>query len=248
MTTNASKRQSKASGRVSLHDTILKDVQQKIVSGEWPPGHRIPFETDMAKLYGCSRMTVNKALTQLSLAGLLDRNKKWGTFVRAPHTISAALEITNIRKEVEDSGKDYSYELLLDRHRQVRKREAQLLDLEEDATIRQLRCLHYSDSQPFCFEDRIVNPLAAPEIEHVKFDADSPSAWMAANVPWNSAEHQIVATAADDRISKTLEIPAGSVCLVIERKTQNDKGYVTWARLAYPGDKHRLIANFTPTS
>jgi GntR family histidine utilization transcriptional repressor len=235
-------------GRVSLHDTIRQDVQQKILSGEWAPGHRIPFETDLAAYYGCSRMTVNKALTQLSLAGLLDRNKKWGTFVRAPHTVSAALEITNTKKEVEDVGKDYAYMLMQDQVRAAQKQEALMLDLDEGTLIRELICLHLSDGQPFCFEERIVNLIAAPEIEHVKFDADSPGAWMIANIPWNAAEHQIIAASANTRMAKALEVPNGSVCLVVERKTQNDRGYVTWARLSYPGDKHRLIANFTPTN
>ena len=38
---------------MSLHKLILSDVREKIVSGTWPPGFRIPFETDMAKDYGC---------------------------------------------------------------------------------------------------------------------------------------------------------------------------------------------------
>ncbi|WP_421853458.1 histidine utilization repressor [Oricola sp.] len=248
MATDGRTRFGQAKPRASLHETILTDVQKKIVSGEWPPGYRIPFETDMAKHYGCSRMTVNKALTQLSRAGLLDRNKKWGTFVRARHTISAALEITNIKKEVEDSGKRYGYELLLDRTRPATKGEARLLDLDEAAEVRQLRCLHYADDEPFCFEDRIVNPIAAPQIVPACFKDHSPITWMATHVPWSSAEHQIVAMPADSRISKVLKVPEGAACLVVERKTQNDKGYVTWARLAYPGDKHRLIASFGPAT
>lgn len=248
MNTVTKTKESQGAKGISLHDRILRDVQEKIVSGEWPAGYRIPFETEMAKQYDCSRMTVNKALTQLSRAGFLERNKKWGTFVKAPQTISAALEITNIQKEVEDAGKDYSYKLLFDRKRRIKKREAQLLDLVDDVVVRELKCLHYSDGNPFCFEDRIVNLEAAPEIKQASFKDDSPSAWMLSNVPWSSAEHQIIATSADLKISEILQIPNGAVCLVIERKTQNDKGYVTWAKLSYPGDKHRLIATFTPTN
>ena len=66
----------KKPGTFSLHERILNDVREKIVSGTWPPGFRIPFETDMAKDYGCSRMTVNKALTQLARYGLLERARK----------------------------------------------------------------------------------------------------------------------------------------------------------------------------
>ena len=104
----------KKPGTFSLHELILNDVREKIVSGTWPPGFSIPFETDMAKDYGCSRMTVNKALTQLARYGLLERARKSGTYVKTQQTLSAAMEITNIRKEVEDSGKEYSYSLLQD--------------------------------------------------------------------------------------------------------------------------------------
>ncbi|MEM6890878.1 MAG: histidine utilization repressor [Pseudomonadota bacterium] len=233
---------------MSLHERILKDVEQKIVTGEWPPGHRIPFETDMAKDYGCSRMTVNKVLTQLSRAGLLERNKKRGTFVKAPQSVSAALEITNIRKEVEDAGKDYSYALIDDETRQAMDHEAKLLDITMRSKVRHVKCLHFANGEPFCIEDRVVNIAVAAAIEAVTFDESSPGAWMFKHVPWNNAEHQILATEATPEVAKLLNMDIGAACLVVERKTQNDQGFVTWARLSYAGSQHRLIANFTPTS
>lgn len=233
---------------MSLHERILKEVEHKIVTGEWPPGHRIPFETDMAKDYGCSRMTVNKALTQLSRAGLLERNKKWGTFVKAPKSVSAALEITNIRKEVEDAGKDYSYQLIEDTKRNATDHEAKLLDMDRRHKVRHVKCLHFANSEPFCFEDRVINLSVAPQIEAVTFEDASPGAWMFKHVPWSSAEHQILATEATAEVAKLLNMEVGSACLVVERKTQNDQGFVTWARLSYCGRQHRLVANFTPTS
>ena len=233
---------------MSLHERILKDVEQKIVTGEWPPGHRIPFETDMAKDYGCSRMTVNKVLTQLSRAGLLERNKKWGTFVKAPQSVSAALEITNIRKEVEDAGKDYSYRLIEDETRTAMDHEAKLLDMTIQSKVRHVKCLHLANGEPFCLEDRVVNISVTPAIEGVTFGESSPGAWMFKHVPWNIAEHQILASEATPEEAKLLSVKIGAACLVVERKTQNDQGFVTWARLSYSGNKHRLVANFTPTS
>ena len=40
----------------SLHDRILSDIEQRIVSGEWPLGHRIPPEHELTDIYQCSRM------------------------------------------------------------------------------------------------------------------------------------------------------------------------------------------------
>ena len=232
---------------MSLHKLILSDVREKIVSGTWPPGFRIPFETDMAKDYGCSRMTVNKALTQLARYGLLERARKSGTYVKTPQTLSAAMEITNIRKEVEDSGKEYSYRLLHDTVRLSEADDSNKLSDSSKNSIRQLECLHSANGAPFCFEERMVNIGSVPEIEDVAFDREGPGNWLQRTVPWNSAEHQIIATLATEIVAKMLEIEPGAPCLVVERRTQNDLGNVTWAKLWYAGDNHRLVATFTPT-
>ena len=57
-----------------------------------------------------------------------------------------------------------------------------------------------------------------------------------------------VASAATQEVAQALEIARGEACLVVERKTQNERGVVTWARLSYPGTQHRLFARFTPAS
>ena len=231
----------------SLHERILSDVREKIVSGTWPPGFRIPFETDMAKDYGCSRMTVNKALTQLARYGLLERARKSGTYVKTPQTLSAAMEITNIRKEVEDSGKEYSYRLLHDTVRLSEADDSNKLSDSSKNSIRELECLHSANGAPFCFEERMVNIGSVPEIEDVAFDQEGPGNWLQRTVPWNSAEHQIIATLATETVAKMLGIEPDAPCLVVERRTQNDLGNVTWAKLWYAGDNHRLVATFTPT-
>lgn len=41
----------------SLHERIRNDVERHIMSGEWPPGYRIPYEHEMTRQYACSRMT-----------------------------------------------------------------------------------------------------------------------------------------------------------------------------------------------
>lgn len=232
----------------SLHLRILNEVQENIVSGKWPPGFRIPFETDMAREYGCSRMTVNKVLTQLTKFGLLVRNRKSGTFVKAPQSLSAALQITNIRTEVEAAGKRYSYQLLDDVVRDQKAEDTSRLGPGRDRKIREITCLHSADDKPFCFEERIINMQAVPEIRKVRFDQDPPGKWLLRKVPWNTAEHQISACSASPELAGALSIDEGDACLVMERITQNEKGHVTWARLSYPGDQHRLFATFTPKS
>src|SRR5690606_1299705 len=102
---------------ITLHQRIQGDLERKIVSGEWPPGFRIPFEVDLAESYNCSRMTVNKVLTQLAAAGLIERRRKSGSVVSQPKVQSAVLEIPDIRAEIESLHADYTYQLLSSRTR-----------------------------------------------------------------------------------------------------------------------------------
>ena len=67
-------------------------------------------------------------------------------------------------------------------------------------------------------------------------------------VPWSSAEHRIHAAAADATTAEQLGIEQGTACLVIERRTWSAGAAVTQVRLTYPGDRHALVATFTPSS
>lgn len=229
-----------------MHGRILNDVRENIVSGHWPPGFRIPFEADLAKQYGCSRMTVNKALTQLTRSGFLVRNRKSGTYVKAPKSLSAALEITNIQTEVEAAGKTYSYRLLSDERRAATQADQDRMAEPALRNVRDIACLHEADGAPFCFEERLINRDAVPEVDQAKFTSTAPGPWLLQTVPWSSAEHQISARSATQEVAEALAITSGGACLEVQRKTQNEKGRVTWAKMTYPGDQHSLIASFSP--
>jgi GntR family histidine utilization transcriptional repressor len=54
-------------------------------------------------------MTVNKALTQLAKAGLIERRKKSGSFVTQPQAQSAVLEIHDIEAEVTSLNLAYAF-------------------------------------------------------------------------------------------------------------------------------------------
>ena len=95
MSTSTS-RKPRASGKPT-YKQIRLDIERRILTGEWPPGHRIPFEHQLMTRYGCSRMTVSKALSELAQAELIERRRRAGTFVRRPNFLSAVLKITDIR-------------------------------------------------------------------------------------------------------------------------------------------------------
>ncbi len=120
----------------TLHQRILTDIEGRIVSGEWPPGYRIPFEIELTKQYDCSRMTVNKALSQLVKSGLIERRKKSGSFVIQPQAQSAVLEIHDIKAEVQSLNLAYSYKVAKRIRRKAQAQDRQMLDLQQNSRSR----------------------------------------------------------------------------------------------------------------
>ncbi|GAA0421969.1 GntR family transcriptional regulator [Acrocarpospora corrugata] len=60
-------------------DVLLERVR----SGEWPLGHRLPGETTLAALLGVGRSTLREAIRELAGKGVLDSRQGAGVFVTA---------------------------------------------------------------------------------------------------------------------------------------------------------------------
>ena len=231
----------------SLHQRILDDISGRILSGEWQPGYRIPFEHELTARYGCSRMTVNKAMSQLAKAGLIERRRRSGSFVTRPRSQAAVLEIHDIKTEVEALGLAYGYQLATrTKRRSVRADQARLA-VRAGTPLLDIVCRHAAGGRPFCLEQRLINLAAVPEAADEPFAEIAPGPWLLGRVPWSAAEHVISALAADATVAEALGLPAGAPCLVIERRTWSEDKPLTHVRLIYPGDSHRLVARFTPS-
>ncbi|SCB27433.1 GntR family transcriptional regulator, histidine utilization repressor [Rhizobium miluonense] len=232
----------------TLHQRILSDIENQIVSGAWPPGHRIPFELALAEQYDCSRMTVNKVLTQLARAGLIERRKRSGSFVTHPQAQSAILEIHDIKSEILSLNLPYSYKLVKLAERRGRPEDSRRLQFAGPVTVLEITCIHYAGSRPFCLEDRVINLDAVPDAANADFTTLPPGPWLINQVPWSTAEHQIRAISAEGEAAASLDVAKGTACLVVERRTWSPSGPITHVRLTYPGDRHSLVARFTPAS
>ena len=63
-------------------DQIRNEIRSRILSGRLAPGARLPTERDLAVRYGVSLTTINKVMAGLEVAGLVERQRGTGTFVR----------------------------------------------------------------------------------------------------------------------------------------------------------------------
>ncbi|MFL0555708.1 PLP-dependent aminotransferase family protein [Paenibacillus barengoltzii] len=66
---------------IPLHRQIIEHLRDRIASGEWPVGTRIPSQRELAARFGVNRSTVVAALDELIAAGLLQGDRGGGTRV-----------------------------------------------------------------------------------------------------------------------------------------------------------------------
>ena len=148
--------------------------------------------------YGCSRMTVNKALSELAQADLIERRRRAGTFVRRPQHLSAVLKIADIRAEITALGRSYGYQLDHCARRAATAADRARLCVRKAGKVVAIACRHSADNVPFALEDRLIDLEAVPEAATADFAVEPPGSWLLHHVPWTEAEHTISAVVADD--------------------------------------------------
>ena len=73
----------------SLRLQVYKQLKERLVSGFWKPGEKLPSELELCKIFGVSRVTVRAAIQQLEILGLVETRQGNGTTVTQFSSISA---------------------------------------------------------------------------------------------------------------------------------------------------------------
>lgn len=69
--------------RVPYTRIIVDDVVEKIRTGVYQPGSKLPSQREMEVIYGCSAAPVKSAMRELEIRGFTEGHQGLGTFVVA---------------------------------------------------------------------------------------------------------------------------------------------------------------------
>lgn len=227
-------------GSTALYHGVKAYVHERIRSGVWKVGDRVPSEHELVAALGVSRMTVHRAMRELAEEGLLERVPGVGTFVGVGKRQSALLEVTNLAEEIRARGHQHRFEPI---HRAVEPaggEAAEALGLEVGTPVFHVMGVHREDGLPVQLEDRFVNPAVAPAFWDQDFASILPGEYLRRAVPMDELEHYVDAVAASAEQAHILEIPKGSPCLVLTRRTWYQGRVVTFVRCIHPGSRYRL--------
>ncbi|HEV2676335.1 MAG TPA: histidine utilization repressor [Aliidongia sp.] len=235
-------------GPLPLYQRIKRGIVRKIDSGAWGRDQRIPSENELVRVLGVSRMTVNRAFSELADEGVLIRIHGVGTFVGGGAPLAPLMEIRNIADEIAQRDHRHGMRLLCREVALAPTEIAGLFDVAPGRRLFHTIIVHTEDDLPVQLEDRYVNPALAPAYLDQDFATITPHQYLMAVAPLSEGEHLVEAVLTEAWEAGHLRIELTEPCLLVRRRTWSDGGLVSSARLLYPGSRYRLGGRFEKTS
>jgi len=233
-------------GASPLYKKVKSYVLRQVSSGTWPEGRRLPSESEFSQQFGLSRLTVHRAIRELSEEGVVVRTAGVGTFVAAAKPQSTVLDVRNIAEEIRERGHRHDAQVLLLRTERIDEDLADAFSLPVGAEIFHSVLVHRENQIAVQLEDRYVNPSFAPGYIQQDLSKISPYRFLARFGQPDEVEHIIESVMPSPQVRRSLEMKTGEPCLLLRRRTWVGGLVASKAELYHPGPRYRLAGRFKP--
>jgi GntR family transcriptional regulator len=158
-------------GPVPLHHQVYLDLRAALDTGEWRPGDLLPPERQLAGRYGCSLITVRRALSELTREGRLERTRGRGTTVLRPRIERDFGGTMSFTEEMQDRGLDPETKLIASRPESAGEVVAAALRIEPGSPTLYVERLRAAGGEPLLLEQVHLPAeqfpgLLASDLEH----------------------------------------------------------------------------------
>jgi GntR family histidine utilization transcriptional repressor len=222
----------------------IKDyLVAEIAAGRWKEGEVVPSEQALVRQFGVSRMTVNRAVRELTAEQVLTRRQGSGTFV-APKKYQATLvEIKSIADEIRARGHQHASRLHLLEQEHAGEALARQFELPAGSPLFHSVIVHFENGRPIQVEDRWVNPASAPDYLKQDYAVITPNQHLMEAAPLQGATYSIEALSAPKEVAQMLAIDSRASCLVLKRKTTSGGLVASVVTMWHPGDLYQYTGS-----
>lgn len=157
---------------IPLYVQLMNEIEREIEQGTYRPGDKILTGAEMAKAYGVSLITVQKAVRSLVEKGLVIRKQGKGTFVTKPKLARNMKKLQSFSEICEQVGMKPGAKMLENRLADADKKTAQSLGVGQGSKVVYISRLRYADQEPVQIEKNYF-PLKYAFLLNAKFDDNS---------------------------------------------------------------------------
>lgn len=133
---------------VPLYHQVKQALLDEIQTGVYGDGEPLPSEKELQKIYGVSRITVRRALSDLANAGYLTRQPGRGTFATTQKIRHRSGKIGGFLDDLASEGFEVAAEVLEYCHVQSPEEVARRLGIGADQTVLFTKQLVYANGEP----------------------------------------------------------------------------------------------------
>jgi DNA-binding GntR family transcriptional regulator len=229
------------------YNRIANTLANRITSGAYPAGSRLPSGSELCKEFGVSPMTVRRALTILDNRGLISGVKGRGVFARSVELSDSTFRLDSLNGEWLDSSADVR--LLSAAMTKADANIAAALNVGVGERVVFIRRLVQYDQTPTMYHREYIRydprrPLVESQLQlttlHPFFDPGQ-----ARRIP--RGELTVTAMALDREAGEALGQCEGALALCLEHLfMENDGAPVSWGWFLMRADMFRLKAKLGP--
>jgi GntR family histidine utilization transcriptional repressor len=224
----------------TLYDKVKQHVVSMITSGRWVPNSRLPSEQELMDEFSVSRMTVHRALRELTEYGMLVRIPGVGTFVSDRTPKSVSLELRDIAAEIQARGSRHGADVVTLQGTEAHGEIARELEVRDGSLVFHSIIIHRENEIPVQLEERHVIPRYAPSYLDQDFRSATTFSYLYSCSQPTQLEHYIYGVLPTKRICQLLEVAQTEPCILLQRRTWVGKSVATFSRFYYPGSRYRL--------
>lgn len=212
----------------SLHEQVRQDLLDRILSGEYKYGDRLPPEDELCEHYGVSRITVRRAVSELAAQFIVVRRRGVGTEVSYRSSNRRVFRLSGFF----ENSSLFHHELKFEKDTEASEMVAKGLNCAVGTAVLHRRIVTHLDKKHFTLADiysrsETRTSSLGPRIER--------------------AEQELTACLADEAVLECLGLPVGTPMISARRtyfSASGDRVRFLYAR--YHPENYRFLVDLQP--
>lgn len=231
-----------ASESPPLYQQIRDTIRSGIASGALAAGEKLPSESELARQFGTTRLTVRQALSQLVFEGIVITRNGRGSFVSNTAVIHSPIDsrqCLSFEEQVALTGRTVTYGACTFTLTKASDEVAKRLWVEPGRDVFQLQRVREIDGKPVCLELRYIDHDIGRRITGEMLARQAVYRFVAEILgePLPTLSVSITAISATPEMAEVLDVPVNAA-LIVRDNTHHakDGSPKVWGRSIYRGD------------
>ena len=225
---------------VNLYAQVRDSLLGRITSGEFKAGDKIPTEELLCKEYGVSRITIRRAISELTAQMLISPRRGVGTVVTNRGTGRRVFRLSGFF----GYGSTFRVRKIVGTTEKASADVAKALRVGEGALVQHQRYVALHKNQPFTLTDVYEAETEPPAAGRKPKPPAQPTSRRI-----ERAEQELLAVLSDSLCEKHLGYPAGRPIMEARRIVYASDGLpIHYFVLRYHPDRYRFLVDMLPTS